>query len=153
MCPADPGHFGFGGRCVLPGLQDGILGSRGRPPLHKSLANGVFLPRSRPLPGPLFTGTWPCEHFLKPSEKLHHDTSHSAARRTACITSSRVRVRSRRIRLPWAIPNFSFSAFASSLAIEANPPACKIAAAFSSITCFIRQVARTPEAIFNRIFG
>ena len=75
-------------------------------------------------------------------------TSHSAGRRTAFMTSRRTRVRSRRMRLPVAVPNLARSASGSSFAIDAKPPACKIGPAFLSMCCSSKQVTVAAGARF-----
>ena len=137
VCAANFGHSVRRTRGIQPGLFERVQGCRDRRPRRNVAHSGLCCPRDRPggVPGPGVGSGRPFAPALKWVEKeFHFAISHSAAGRTACITSSRTRVRSRRIRLPWATPNLACSAFASSFAIEAKPPACKIAAALSSIT-------------------
>ena len=137
VCAANFCHVVRRTRGVPAGLLDRVNGGRDRRSCSNCAHPRLRRPRSRPggVPGPGVGSGRPFAPALKWVEKeFHFAISHSAAGRTACITSSRTRVRSRRIRLPWATPNLACSAFASSFAIEAKPPACRIDAASLSIT-------------------
>src|ERR1019366_1431938 len=145
MAAADLDHFVLGIRHVPLRLQEGIYGACWIRSRCSRNAPGSFLLRCRPSSrdGPSFLGRRPPAHLLKQPENVH-EISHSAGRRTAFITSRRTRVRSRRMRLPVAVPNFSRKAFGSSLAIEARPPACRIGLAFLSMCCSSKQVTVAP---------